>query len=184
MKEFSFNKSDEKSTNSGSQLRRGGQVGADDRQSSEKNLGSWDLKPSRKSSKTKMRFSFSQLLILWLIFLLGINFFLYFNKRKAEYKSKKQQIVQLEQEIAKLKSKEIELSKESYNLKTREGIEKIARERLGLVKPDELPFVIVPSPKTADKGSSSYSSEPRKNENKWKKFLNYCRRVFRLKSKK
>ena len=63
--------------------------------------------------------------------------------KSAEYNAKLAEIKILQQEKEKLEEEnEILQSKIEY-LKTEKGIESVAREKLGLVKPSEIAFIVV-----------------------------------------
>jgi cell division protein DivIC len=70
------------------------------------------------------------LLILYIVFL--------FSDKYARTLQLKEDIKRLESEIEELKVKNNNLSEEVESLKSDKSVEKIAREELGLTKPDEI----------------------------------------------
>ena len=70
------------------------------------------------------------LLILYIVFL--------FSDKYARTLQLKEDIKRLESEIEELKMKNNNLSEEVESLKSDKSVEKIAREELGLTKPDEI----------------------------------------------
>jgi len=79
--------------------------------------------------------------IIWVLILLLIFYIVFlFSDKYAKILQLKEDIKKLESEIGDLKFKNNELSKEVELLKGDEYIEKIAREELGLSKPDEIIF--------------------------------------------
>ena len=70
------------------------------------------------------------LLILYIVFL--------FSDKYARTLQLKEDIKRFESEIEELKIKNDNLSKEVESLKSDKSVEKIAREELGLTKPDEI----------------------------------------------
>jgi len=106
------------------------------------NYSQENLRPSRRKSKDK-KFTVSHFLIIWLIALFVLNFFLYFNKKKNEFKEKTKEIVTLEAEIMQLKQKKSSLEQEIYYLNTDKGIEDTARKKLGLVKKNEIAVIVL-----------------------------------------
>lgn len=102
-----------------------------------------NLRPSRKKINSGKKFTFSHILIIWLIVLFVFNFFLYFTKKKNEYKEKRKEIIALENNIAELKQKKTALEQEIYYLNTDKGIEEMARKKLGLVKKKEIAIVVL-----------------------------------------
>jgi len=79
--------------------------------------------------------------IIWVLILLLIFYIVFlFSDKYAKILQLKEDIKKLESEIGDLKFKNNELSKEVELLKGDEYVEKIAREELGLSKPDEIIF--------------------------------------------
>ena len=79
--------------------------------------------------------------------------------KSAEYNAKLAEIKILQQEKEKLEEEnEILQSKIEY-LKTEKGVESVAREKLGLVKPSEIAFVVV-----NDKNSTNTSTKIKKDK--------------------
>ena len=77
--------------------------------------------------------------IVWILILLLIFYAAYiFSDKYAKILQLKENIKQLEAEIEVLKSKNKDLLKEVESLNEDKSIEKIAREELGLTKPDEI----------------------------------------------
>ena len=70
------------------------------------------------------------LLILYIVFL--------FSDKYARALQLKEDIKRFESEIEELKMRNNNLSKEVESLKSDKSVEKIAREELGLTKPDEI----------------------------------------------
>ncbi len=70
------------------------------------------------------------LLILYIVFL--------FSDKYARALQLKEDIKRFESEIEELKMKNNNLSEEVESLKSDKSVEKIAREKLGLTKPDEI----------------------------------------------
>lgn len=103
----------------------------------------YNLRPSHRRHKTGKNFNFAFILIIWLVLLLVLNFFLYFNKKRNEFKEKRKEIASLEKEITQLEEKKTRLEREIYYLNTDKGIEDIARKKLGLVKKNEIAVIIL-----------------------------------------
>ena len=77
--------------------------------------------------------------IIWAIILLLIFYVVFlFSDKYARTLQLKEDIKRLESEIEELKMKNNNLSEEVESLKSDESVEKIAREELGLTKPDEI----------------------------------------------
>jgi cell division protein FtsL len=77
--------------------------------------------------------------IIWAIILLLIFYIVFlFSDKYARTLQLKEDIKILESEIEELKMKNKNLSEEVESLKSDEYVEKIAREELGLTKPDEI----------------------------------------------
>ena len=77
--------------------------------------------------------------IIWVIILLLILYIVFlFSDKYARTLQLKEDIKRLESEIEELKVKNNNLSEEVESLKSDKSVEKIAREELGLTKPDEI----------------------------------------------
>lgn len=77
--------------------------------------------------------------IIWVIILLLILYIVFlFSDKYARTLQLKEDIKILESEIEELKLKNNNLSEEVESLKSDKSVEKIAREELGLTKPDEI----------------------------------------------
>ncbi len=77
--------------------------------------------------------------IVWVIILLLILYIVFlFSDKYARTLQLKEDIKRLESELEELKMKNDNLSEEVELLKSDKSIEKIAREELGLTKPDEI----------------------------------------------
>ena len=77
--------------------------------------------------------------IVWAIILLLTLYIIFlFSDKYAWTLQLKEDIKRLESEIEELKSKNNNLSEEVESLKSDKSVEKIAREELGLAKPDEI----------------------------------------------
>ena len=77
--------------------------------------------------------------IVWVIILLLILYIVFlFSDKYARTLQLKEDIKRLESELEELKLKNNNLSEEVESLKSDKSVEKIAREELGLTKPDEI----------------------------------------------
>ena len=77
--------------------------------------------------------------IVWVIILLLILYIVFlFSDKYARTLQLKEDIKRLESEIEELKLKNNNLSERIESLKSDKSVEKIAREELGLTKPDEI----------------------------------------------
>jgi len=77
--------------------------------------------------------------IVWVIILLLILYIIFlFSDKYARTLQLKEDIKRLESEVEELKMKNNNLLEEVESLKSDKSVEKIAREELGLTKPDEI----------------------------------------------
>jgi len=88
-------------------------------------------------SKTKKRFKISYFFILILVVYLGITFF----KQQSMIKALEIEKAQKQKEIEKLNSEIADIEEKLEYSDSLEYIEKMAREELKMVKPDEMIFV-------------------------------------------
>lgn len=121
-----------------------------------------NLKPSRKGKNSNKKLTFSHILIIWLIALFVLNFFMYFNKKRNEYKEKLKQITALENEVRQLKQKKTNLEAEIYYLNTDKGIEEVARKKLGLVKKKEIAIIVLDE---KNRKIENFNTNKKENEN-------------------
>jgi cell division protein FtsB len=95
---------------------------------------------------------------LFLVVLVGLLFaFVYPTRTFLEQRSDTNK-ARAQLEI--LRAENARLDRESKRLSTDSEIERLAREKYGLVKPGERPFVIIPAPTTAPPAPSTTGSAP------------------------
>lgn len=76
----------------------------------------------------------------------GFGLFKVCSNRQAQFEAKLAELDQVKSRVAALKSHNERLSVKVDLLKTESGIEEVAREKLGLVKPGEMAYAVVPPP--------------------------------------
>jgi len=129
-----------------------------------------------KQKKERNLIKFKRFLIL-LVFATIIAFFAsfffikYYMVKSTEYHARVSEIKNLEKEKEKLEEDIAILEKKIDYLKTDNGVESVAREKLGLVKPSEIAFVVVDDKNSPNKTSSSKkgkkdTDKDKKEENK------------------
>jgi len=91
-------------------------------------------------------------------------FYQNYTQKEMEYAQKEAQLKKLETEMTAIENENKQLRKEIAHLNTKEGVEEIAREKLGLIKPQEIAFVVISSPTPSTK-TIPESSEARSAEN-------------------
>lgn len=104
--------------------------------------------------------SLISLLLLIALGFVGYNFYFLCARRQASYESKLAEIDRLDSEIAVLKQKNKILSERVTYLGTDAGVEEVAREKLGLVRKDEIAFVVVPAMKEDTPDEPVYIPKP------------------------
>lgn len=97
----------------------------------------------------------SQLLILIVLLAVAVGLHQLCCIRQAEYEKKIVELAQLRTSISEAEYANQQLKTRVSYLKTPQGVEEIARDKLGLVMPGELSFVILPAPKPVVDQSSS-----------------------------
>ncbi len=97
--------------------------------------GRFRAKKEKKQKSKTSKFVFVFMLVFTTV--IGINFY---NQMKG-YAKLKQEESQIEQMIEEEREKGIELANKKEYYKSDAYIEKIAREQLGLIKPDEVLFI-------------------------------------------
>lgn len=100
------------------------------------------------SSQTEKPFKFSlfHFVILGTVFFIFYAFSECYSMKKMEYGDKITQRVRIEQEIASLQAEDRQLKQQIAFLRTNEGVEQVAREKLGFIKPKEIAFVVISTP--------------------------------------
>lgn len=91
------------------------------------------------------------ILMICLVIPLAVRFHGAYLEKKAEYESSINEEASLNNDIIVETKRLEELKREESYLRTNEGVERIAREKLGLIKPGEIPFVLSSSGKKEDK---------------------------------
>ena len=94
-----------------------------------------------KKKNSKRSVNFKRLAITAIIFLLALYFIWTFISQQIMISKKNKEISELQMQIESIEAESQRLSKEVEDLNNPEYIEKIARERLGLVRPNERVFV-------------------------------------------
>jgi cell division protein FtsL len=97
-------------------------------------------KPRRERRRPSMR------LALFLVVLVGLLFAFVYPTRT--FLDQRDETNKARSQLEVLQSENARLARESKRLSTDSEIERLAREKYGLVKPGEKPFVILPSPTT------------------------------------
>ncbi len=76
---------------------------------------------------------------------LGVYVLISFSVQQVKLYRVGRQIALVQQEIAQEQARQAELQQQVDALQTDEYVERVAREKLGLVKPGEIPYVAVPA---------------------------------------
>lgn len=90
--------------------------------------------------------SLTSLLLLLLLGAAGYQLFLVCQSKQAEYEAKLVEVAEARRINRRLEQNNRRLQALTEYLKTNEGVEEIARDKLGLVRPGEVAFVVVPPP--------------------------------------
>ncbi len=89
--------------------------------------------------------SLISLLLLLALAVVGYNFYFLCARKQAAHEAKLTEIDRLESELAVLEQQNKILVERVAYLRTDDGVEEVAREKLGLVRKDEVAFVVVPA---------------------------------------
>jgi cell division protein FtsL len=115
---------------------------------------------TQKETKKKKKFPFIHILsCLFAVFIL-YSFNANYARKTVEYKEKQTQVQQVGSEITDLEKENRDLKQQVSHLNTNEGVEEIAREKLGLIKPDEIAFVVVSSPTPQSPAAQAATRNP------------------------
>ncbi|MCL5773060.1 MAG: septum formation initiator family protein [Firmicutes bacterium] len=112
---------------------------------------------------------------LLLILIILSVFFYFYREKHLEYLKKKASVARLESEINNLKKTNAELKNQIERLNKPVGAEEIARDRLGMTKPGELSFVIIPSPEETP--APEAAKQPAANDKKENWFSNLIKKI-------
>lgn len=105
---------------------------------------------TRKSNEREL----GPLLLILMICLtipLMAKFYGAYQEKKAEYVSSVKEEASLKNDIEAENRRLEDLNREETYLRTNAGVERMAREKLGLIKPGEIPFVLSSSGKKEEK---------------------------------
>lgn len=83
------------------------------------------------------------LLVLTAIVPLGFRMYSSYLQKRMAFLEKKAEKKRLVREIKKIEKQNEELEEKKKHLQTKEGIEKVARDKLGLTRPGETPFIVI-----------------------------------------
>lgn len=86
-----------------------------------------------------------------------------YHLKSEQYQEKLAAIEAMEKDNQKLARENERLKQQVEYLQTKSGVESVAREKLGFVKPEEIAFVVVPSDAPAP-GTSAHASRPLSDE--------------------
>ncbi|MCE1248297.1 MAG: septum formation initiator family protein [Firmicutes bacterium] len=104
------------------------------------------------------------LLIICIFLPVGIKFYGSYMEKRTEYLRKTEEEKALTSEIKRLEKKNEEMKSREKYLHTEHGVEEIARNKLGLIKPREIPFIVKPARDTS--GRNVVTSDKNKKEKK------------------
>ncbi len=104
--------------------------------------------------------SLISLLLLVALAAVGYNFYFLCARKQAAHEAKLTEIDRLESELAVLEQQNKILTERVAYLRTDAGVEEVAREKLGLVRKDEVAFVVVPALNTESPDAPVYVPRP------------------------
>ena len=104
----------------------------------ERRISAKDAKPRRERRRPSMRLALLLVVLVGLLFAFVYPTRTFLDQRNDTNKARAQ--------LEVLQSENARLARESKLLSTDSEIERLAREKYGLVKPGERPFVILPAP--------------------------------------
>lgn len=90
--------------------------------------------------------SVMSLVLLVALGFVGYNLFFVCQLKQQEYEEKQAELDHVQDDIYRCEIRNKQLDAYVKHLKTDAGVEEIAREKLGLVSPGEMAFVVVPPP--------------------------------------
>lgn len=103
-------------------------------------------KKQKSRLSTRARHSLLSLVLVLVFTGFGFALFKVCSDRQAQFEGKLAELDGVNEEVVLLESQNERLRKRVDLLKTEAGIEEVAREKLGLVKPGELAYAVVPPP--------------------------------------
>jgi len=100
--------------------------------------------PARSARSTRNTYRASTAITILILILLSAPLvYTWSTAALKEYRERKREVAQLQHQLATLKKENERLKKQRDALFTDEEIEKLARERFGLVKPGEKAYVVI-----------------------------------------
>lgn len=123
--------------------------------------------------KKKLKYRRPRLFLLFVIFV-ALVWMVYpsYQERLKQQKAR----IDLEQRIEEMRKKNEVLKKESVRLQSKDYIEQVARQNLGLVKPGEIAYLVVP-PKQEEETASPRSVPP-SQKTFWQKLISFFGKLF------
>lgn len=110
-----------------------------------------DSKEIKRKSNERELGPLLLILMICLTIPLAVKFYGAYVEKKAEYVSSVNEESSLRNDIVVETRRLEDLNREESYLRTNAGVERMAREKLGLIKPGEIPFVVSSSGKKEDK---------------------------------
>ncbi|HXE72104.1 MAG TPA: septum formation initiator family protein [Candidatus Nitrosotenuis sp.] len=99
--------------------------------------------------------SLASLLVLVLLGLIGYSLYVVCGLKRAELRAQREEMQAVYSDILTLRSANHKLRQQVAWLRTDQGAEEVARAKLGMVRPGEVAYVVVPGPPPEETGESS-----------------------------
>lgn len=100
----------------------------------------------RRELPSRLRSSLLSLSLVLILTVFGIGLFKICTDKQANFENKIAELEQVRAEFAALNVHNARMRDRVEFLRTNEGVEEIAREKLGLVRPGELAYSVIPPP--------------------------------------
>lgn len=101
-------------------------------------------KKTRKNPEERNLGPLFFILMICIFLPIGMKFYNAYLEKRMDYMKKVEEEKALRQEINQLAGKNLEMKKQVNFLKSDVGVEEVARNKLGLIKRGEIPFIVTP----------------------------------------
>jgi len=124
-----------------------------------------------------LRALFASLVYTALVGVVGYSLFMSYQLKQQETLHKRQEVDLMRRELERVVQQNEQLKLQARFLRTEEGIEKVAREKLGLIRPNETTYVVINAPTVRDSLNSRTAMKPKCVENAAGQVQNWLTRV-------
>lgn len=92
----------------------------------------------------------TNVLFVLAVLLIGYSLIVTYQEKRRETILKQQEVERMRHDLARVVAQNDDLRGQIRFLQTEEGVEKVARERLGLIRPNETTYIVINAPRITE----------------------------------